>query len=90
MTYLLKFCFLSSPFLSHYTGKIPKFPSLIKLGYRLDKSWIFQARINKLVNPKLVFQKIVINFVYHKTLSSFSTKTSLEFTEVILLTKPVF
>ena len=86
MTYLLKFCFLSSPFFITLHWK----NSQIKLGYRLDKSWIFQARINKLVNPKLVFQKIVINFVYHKTLSSFSTKTSLEFTEVILLTKPVF
>ena len=87
MTYLLKFCFLSSPFFITLHWKNSQ---ISKLGYRLDKSWIFQARINKLVNPKLVFQKIVINFVYHKTLSSFSTKTSLEFTEVILLTKPVF
>ena len=46
----------------------------------INHGFFKQARINKLVNPKLVFQKIVINFVYHKTLSSFSTKTSLEFT----------
>ena len=75
---------ISIGFLSIQVNQIPKF------GLKLDKSWIFQARINKLVNPKLVFKKIVIKFVYYKTRSSFSTKTSLEFTEVILLTKPVF
>ena len=75
---------ISIGFLNIQVNQIPKF------ALKLDKSWIFQARINKLVNPKLVFKKIVIKFVYHKTRSSFSTKTSLEFTEVILLTKPVF
>ena len=75
---------ISIGFLNIQVNQIPKF------GLKLDKSWIFQGRINKLVNPKLVFKKIVIKFVYHKTRSSFSTKTSLEFTEVILLTKPVF
>ena len=41
-------------------NQIPKF------GFKLDKSWIFQARINKPVKSKFVFKKITIKVAYHK------------------------
>lgn len=52
---------ISIGFLNIQVNQIPKF------GFKLDKSWIFHTRINKPVKPKLVFKKITIKLVYHKT-----------------------
>lgn len=52
---------ISTGFPNIRVNKIPK------LGFKLDKSWIFQTKVNKPVKPKLVFKKITIKPVYHKT-----------------------